>query len=107
MPPYSLDVEMNEITATCTPYNNWEVYFMPANYKLPTKIEKIIYNGPATVVFFNDGTKSVVKCSENDNFDPEKGVAMACMKRLLGNKGSYYNNFRKVEIYTERKEEKR
>lgn len=34
--------------------------------------------------------KNVVKCSEKDVFDPEKGLAMAIAKRCGGNKGSYY-----------------
>lgn len=48
------------------------------------KISKVIFNDPATIVFWTDGTKTIVKCGENDDFDPEKGIAMACMKKLLG-----------------------
>lgn len=47
-------------------------------------VTKVIFNGPATIVYFNDGTKSVVKCCENDVFDYEKGLAMALLKRLYG-----------------------
>ncbi len=28
------------------------------------KIERVIFNAPATIVFWNDGTKTVVKCRE-------------------------------------------
>ena len=45
---------------------------------------------PATIVYWSDGSKTVVKCSEKDVFDPEKGLAMAIAKRCGGNKGSYY-----------------
>lgn len=48
------------------------------------KIKEIIFNGPATIVFWPDGTKTVVKCDPRDEFDPEKGLAMACAKKLLG-----------------------
>ena len=48
------------------------------------KIEKVIYNGPATIVKWADGTKTVVKCCEGDVFDPEKGLAMAISKKALG-----------------------
>lgn len=59
------------------------------------KIEKVIFNNPATIVFWSDGTKTVVKC-ENENFDPEKGLAMAISKKLLGdNQGYYYEVFKK------------
>lgn len=58
-------------------------------------IVNVIYNPPATVVFWSDGSKTVVKCGENDEFDPEKGLAMAISKKMLGNQGSYYNEFKK------------
>lgn len=28
------------------------------------KVERVIFNAPATIVFWNDGTKTVVKCQE-------------------------------------------
>lgn len=58
------------------------------------KIKDVIYNRPATIVFWEDGTKTVVKC-KNEKFDPEKGLAMAFSKKMLGNKGNYYNVFKK------------
>jgi len=59
------------------------------------KIDRVTWNGPATVVFWKDGTKTVVKCGDKDDFDKEKGLAMAFMKKVLGNKGNYYNYIRK------------
>lgn len=53
-------------------------------------IKNVIFAPPATIVYWSDGSKTVVKCSENDVFDPEKGLAMAIAKRCGGNKGSYY-----------------
>lgn len=47
-------------------------------------IKKVIFSEPATIVFWTDNTKTIVKCGENDIYDPEKGVAMCCMKKLLG-----------------------
>ena len=57
-------------------------------------IKNVIFNDPATIVFWNDGTKTVVK-AENEPFDPEKGLAMAIAKKALENKGNYYNEFKK------------
>lgn len=57
-------------------------------------IKKVIFNEPATIVFWSDQTKTVVK-AENDTFDPEKGLAMAIAKKALGNQGNYYNTFKK------------
>lgn len=60
-----------------------------------SKIEKVIFNNPATIVIWTDGTKTVVK-SEGEKFDPEKGLAMAITKKLLGNnQGYYYDIFKK------------
>ena len=60
-------------------------------------IEKVIFNDPATIVLWADGTKTIVKCSEDDIFDQEKGFAMAICKRFLG------DDFKKVfkEFVTE------
>ena len=68
-------------------------YRLP-RYNLLTEITNVIFNDPATIVFWNDGTKTVVK-AENEPFDPEKGLAMAIAKKALGNKGNYYNEFKK------------
>lgn len=53
-------------------------------------IKNVIFAPPATIVYWSDGSKTVVKCSEKDVFDPEKGLAMAIAKRCGGNKDSYY-----------------
>lgn len=45
--------------------------------------KKIVRNGPATIVFWKDGTKTVVKCHDED-YDPEKGLAMALCRKLWG-----------------------
>ena len=66
------------------------------------EIKKVIFNEPATIVFWSDGSKTVVKCGENDFYDHEKGLAMCIVKRFLGNKGNYYNKLRKwLDMYEE------
>lgn len=45
--------------------------------------ERVVRNGPATIVFWKDGTKTVVKCHDED-YDPEKGLAMALCRKLWG-----------------------
>lgn len=57
-------------------------------------IENVIFNDPATIVFWADGTKTVVK-ADKEEFDPEKGLAMAISKKILGNKGNYFDIFKK------------
>lgn len=68
-------------------------------------IEKVIYNKPATIVKWGDGTKTVVKCQSGDNFDPEKGLAMAIVKKLLGNTGNYNEQLKKWLPKDDSKEE--
>lgn len=53
------------------------------------EIDKVIFNPPATIVFFDDGSKTVVRCSPNDVFDREKGIALCVMKRAYGNTGRF------------------
>lgn len=58
------------------------------------RIDKVIFNDPATIVFWSDGTKTVVK-AHDEIFDREKGLAMAVSKKVFGNKGRYFNIFKK------------
>lgn len=58
-------------------------------------VTNVIFNDPATIVFWNDGTKTVVKRQNDEPYDPEKGMAMAVAKKALGNEGNYYNTFSK------------
>ena len=67
---------------------------MKNNYHVP-QIKDVIYNDPATIVLWMDGTKTVVKCSDYDIYDPEKGLAMAIAKKTLGNQGNYYETFKR------------
>ena len=64
------------------------------NTQIP-QIKNVIFNDPATIVFWTDGTKTVVKAQDDDVFDPEKGLAMAISKKALGNKGNYCNELKK------------
>jgi hypothetical protein len=60
-----------------------------------TTIKNVIFNPPATIIFWSDNTKTVVKCDDSyETYDPEKGLAMAISKKLMGdNKFEYYNTF--------------
>ena len=62
-------------------------------------IESVIFNEPATIVKWSDGTKTVVKCGEYDTFDKEKGLAMAIIKKLYDNSSNFNELFRKFDCY--------
>lgn len=59
------------------------------------EIQKVVFNDPATIVFWSDKTKTVVKCQNDEAFDPEKGLAMAITKKFFGNEGNYFNEIKK------------
>ena len=63
---------------------------MLENSRMPMSFvpEKVIKNGPATVVVWNDGSKTVVKRTDEDD-DPEKGFAMALVKKLYGTRSRF------------------
>lgn len=58
-------------------------YYMYANHAVPF-VNEIIFNPPATIVKWVDGTKTVVKCSDNDRFDRYLGFAAAVLKKMFG-----------------------
>lgn len=45
---------------------------------------KIIVNGPATIVFWEDGTKTVVKCSKYDSYDLYSAFTAALAIKIFG-----------------------
>lgn len=52
------------------------------NKPVTNPIEKVIFNPPATIVFWKDGSKTVVK-AQGDVFNPETGLAMAISRHYL------------------------
>lgn len=49
-------------------------------------IKKIMYKPPATIVFWNDGTKTVSVCEDGDEYNKELGFALCVLKKKYGNK---------------------
>lgn len=58
-------------------------------------IKNVIFNPPATIVFWTDGSKTVVKYNAKEEFDPEKGMAMAIAKRCANNSDDFYKEIKK------------
>ena len=83
----------SNIAALAAAFRNIDRAF---NRKLPD-IKNVIFSGPCTIVLWEDGTKTVVRCN-NDVLDPEKGLAMAIAKKAMGTNKSgsnYYDIFKK------------
>ena len=60
------------------------------------KPAKVIYNDPATVVIWSDGSKTVVKCHYGDAYDEREGFLLCCAKKLMGNTGVYNDVMREI-----------
>lgn len=96
IPVFGDDYYKHDVECTKEMYR----HMVSAHYDIGTArmlplIADVIFSGPATIVQWKDGTKTVVKCSEGENFDPEKGLVMAITKKALGNKGNYYETIKK------------
>lgn len=63
------------------------------NTKTLPRIKDVIFNDPETIVFWEDGIKTVVKTMEGDEFDPHTGLAQAISKKALGD--DYKKEFKK------------
>ena len=56
-------------------------------------IKKVIFHDPATIVIWEDDTKTVVKCQPEDTYDKEKGLLLCYVKRMLGDTSRDLNDF--------------
>lgn len=65
------------------------------NKEISDGILNVIFNNPATIVYWKDGTKTVVKCQPCDEYSKEVGFAMCIIKKICGNKGNYNDLFEK------------
>ena len=63
---------------------------------IPGMIDRVIFNDPATIILWNDGSKTVVKRSDDDVWDYEKGFCMAVIKKLYG-RTSFIKRFMEPE----------
>lgn len=59
------------------------------------EIKNVVFNDPATVVMWSDGTKTVVKCQPGDVYSKETGLALCIAKKFLGNKSNFNETFKR------------
>ena len=99
-----IDTTVSNITTDniSTAFSSWTVSGYSDSIKFPQKkykfpgvvtdnkgnnvyIKEVIYSDPATIVFWNDGTKTICKAAESDAYNPEAGLAICILKKVLGN----------------------
>jgi hypothetical protein len=59
--------------------------------------KRIVYSNRATVVFWRDGTKTVARCSDGDEFSEDAGFRAALAKRIFGNFERYQKFIKRAE----------
>lgn len=65
----------------------------PMNKEILRHINKVIFHKPATIVYFDDGDKVVVKTYKDNKFNPEAGLALCILKKMLGNDAEKFHKF--------------
>lgn len=73
----------------------WNQITTKSTVTVKLAIKKVIFNDPATIVYWEDGTKTVVKVQNGEPFDKEKGFSMAVLKKIMGNQGNYFNEVKR------------
>lgn len=67
--------------------------------KILSEIKEVRFNGPATIIFWGDNTKTVVKRINEDVDDPVVGFLMAVNKKLLSARAYHALCDKLVDIY--------
>lgn len=57
------------------------------------KVKSVKFSEPATIVFFEDGTKAVTKCRAGDEYDINLGVSWAICKKVARDRGLTVKEF--------------
>lgn len=81
----------------------------PKDYKEPTvkfcfddsilkpHIDHVKFNGPATIVFWKDGTKTVVKRDYKERNDHKKAILYAFIRKIYGEGKAYHKIITEIE----------
>lgn len=92
---------IKEIDSKMSSKKEHRTMFVKKEYPTCPEIKNVIFNPPATIIFWADGSKTVVKTQNGEEFDPEKGLSMAIAKKHFGNNGNYFEVIKKwTEKYT-------
>ena len=62
---------------------------------------RILYSGNRTIVFWNDGDKTIVKCAEGQEFDEYNGFVAALAKKMYGSTSKAKRIINKTKQYQE------
>lgn len=80
----AVDWRLGQYTHTAFYADNEPYHIISSATHVDLDVDKIIYSGPKTIVLWNDGTKTIVSCGEDDEFDEYAGFCAAFAKKLIG-----------------------
>lgn len=80
---YGMEGFMNIVPAISLEPCNATLTSVNVNKQLP-EVNRIIFHEPATIVFWADGTKTVVKCMEGQEYSKYYGFLCALAKKVYG-----------------------
>lgn len=94
------------VNSFCLDYFRKLFNIKPRESTLPS-IKNVYFNPPATVVLWDDGTKTVVKCQDGDTYSNETGLALCMAKKAMGNSSRQFNDIFHKWIPEEKTESKK
>lgn len=71
----------------------------------PDNIERVIFNPPATIILFKDGSKTVVKTTKGDKFDYELGFLYAMAKHIFPERNQFKKFIKKWKEESQKEKE--
>ena len=73
--------------------------------KAPIKPKRVLYYNKATITYWTDGTKTVVKCDPRDKYSKRMGLFLCHLKKLCGNNSRAFNDmFKRMQEIIANKE---
>lgn len=93
MNPNVLNQIINEAFSTKPSPARTQGTLTPPRKPMDLTPKQVIFNPPATIVYWPDGDKTVVRC-DNDTFSEEFGYAMACMRKIYGSRAEFKAQFK-------------
>ena len=86
---FDIDMEMELLDRLGIKFSNERTFQFSGGFNINGQsfaIKEIIYNDPATIVFWDDNTKTVAKCTVGDSYIPETGLSICILKKIMGGK---------------------
>lgn len=83
--PYCFNVNYTHEDTQTYKNDNPSYTITVASYNTMAEPECILKNGPATIVFWKDGTKTIVKRKKGEKEDPYYAFTAALAKKIYGN----------------------